>query len=55
MRWRTRNIRPPNIVAPIQRRAACSWLCADALTAITIVKLDASRKSVIVVEKMMEG
>jgi hypothetical protein len=30
-------------------------LCADARTAITIVNEDARRKSVIVVEKMMEG
>ena len=50
-----RNESPPNIVAKIQRRAARRRLCADALTAMTIVKLDASRKSVIVVEKMIEG
>src|SRR5215211_5149072 len=55
MRWRTRKARPPNIVAMIQRRATFRRLWADALTAITLVKLDASRKSVIVVEKMMEG
>jgi hypothetical protein len=55
IKWRTRKQSPPNIVAMIQRRAARSRLCAEALTAITIVKLDARRKSVIVVEKMIEG
>src|ERR1041385_1153549 len=61
MRWfhsiecRTMKTRPPSIVAPIQRRAAFRRLAAEARTAITIVKDDASRKSVITVEKMMEG
>src|SRR5687768_728829 len=54
-RWRMRKARPPTIVAPIQRRADFKWLCAEARTAITIVKLDARRQSVIVVEKRIEG
>ena len=55
MRWRMRKARPPTIVAPIQRRAAFRRLCAEARTAITIVKLDAKRKSVITVENTMLG
>src|SRR5205085_8380868 len=55
MECRTMKTRPPSIVAPIQRRAACKRFAAEALTAITIVKEDAKRKSVITVEKMMLG
>src|ERR1043166_3082444 len=53
--WSTMKTRPPSIVAPIQRRAAFRRLAAEARTAITIVKDEASRKSVITVEKMIEG
>src|ERR1044072_1240600 len=51
----TRKAVPPTIVAKIQRRADLSSFAAEALTAITSVKLDASRQSVIVVEKMIDG
>src|SRR3954466_8380279 len=51
----TRKAVPPTIVAKIQRRADFSWFAAEAFTAITIVKLEARRHRVIVVEKMMDG
>jgi hypothetical protein len=50
-----RKVRPPSIVAPIQRRAFRRSRRADAATAMTIVKLEANRQSVITVEKMMLG
>src|ERR1044071_814681 len=51
----TRKAVPPSIVAPIQRRADFKWFAAEAFTAMTIVKLDASRQTVIVVEKIIDG